>query len=105
MTLKMTVYIEALTCRLQLSSWDGVGRQIAKYNGGNDTTNSRLAAEEYLTVIPICPDETAQSEATWDVTALAGVLGQVLATFDIDTKRVSLGPSSLECVADDHLLP
>lgn len=43
----------------------------------------------FLVVTPICPNETAQADANWDVSVMGNIIAQVAATYPIDTTRVS----------------
>lgn len=42
----------------------------------------------FLTVTPICPNETAQADAAWDVNVMGNIIAQVAATYPVDTTRV-----------------
>lgn len=81
--------LKQLISRYQLSGWDGVGRLIQEYGAGEtDDPSHQLAAEEFITVTPICPDEVPRTEATWNVQYLTQILAQVISAYDIDLTRI-----------------
>ncbi|CAD6584557.1 MAG: hypothetical protein CYPHOPRED_002750 [Cyphobasidiales sp. Tagirdzhanova-0007] len=88
----------------ELSGYDGLSRKIQEYNSGNYTPAHQLAAEEFLTIVPLAPIEGPQWNASWDVTVMPGILAQVASTYELDLTRVYLSTYSMGARAGWDLL-
>ena len=50
----------------------------------------------FLTVTPICPNETIQADAGWDVLVFPNIIAQVVSVYDVDLTRVGSTRRSIE---------
>ncbi|KAH8918644.1 alpha/beta-hydrolase [Atractiella rhizophila] len=72
-------------------TYNGPGRRIKEYYDGNITAASKLVAEEFLTVLPIHPNDTIYPAVPeWDLGRVKAVLDFVQQNYDYDEDRVYL---------------
>ncbi|KAH8924243.1 alpha/beta-hydrolase [Atractiella rhizophila] len=71
--------------------YNGPGRRIKEYYDGNITVASKLAAEQFLTVMPIHPNDTFYPDVPeWNLGRVKAVLDFVQQNYDYDQDRVYL---------------
>ncbi|KAL7007241.1 hypothetical protein EMMF5_003080 [Cystobasidiomycetes sp. EMM_F5] len=87
-----------------LSGYDGASRKIQEYNGGARTPAHLTAAEEFLTITPICPNNSPQSDANWDASKFFKILYDVSQMYEVDLTRVYLSAYSMGARASWDLL-
>jgi predicted peptidase len=63
-----------------------------------------IALDRFLVITPICPDETAQPDAAWDIDIFPNILAQVAVQYNVDLTRIYLSTYSMGARAAWNLL-
>jgi len=65
--------------------WNGVGRRIRDYINGNMSSGAITAGEDFITVLPIAPNETLKE---WRIEYILPILDEVAQNYAYDPNRV-----------------
>lgn len=75
-----------------LCTWNGIGRRLLEYNSNNITVSSALIAEQFLSIMPIAPNETLTE---WRIEYIQPIVEKVRSDYGFDNNRLYLSGYSM----------